>query len=89
MTGFIPAAPGWYVDTDGDLDPVIAWLPATSPEGDDTLLPLVPDGRGLTPWVVNAKFIKDFNCRITYLPNHDPAEQEVTASDTEPKDSHE
>lgn len=73
MTNLIPAAPGWYVDTDGTLDPVIAWNLSTNSEGDDTLLPYVPDNRGITPWLVKESFIKEFNSTIVYLPNHDPA----------------
>ncbi|MFD1660003.1 hypothetical protein ACFSL4_17820 [Streptomyces caeni] len=75
MTDLIPAAPGWYVDADGELEPVIAWTTATNSEGDNTVLPLVPDNRGLTPWLVNENFIKEFNCKIVYLPNYDPAEE--------------
>ena len=72
MPDLIPAVPGWYVDTDGALDPVIAWTRAINSEGDDTLLPVVPDGRGLTPWLVSEGFLKEFNGQIVYLPKHDP-----------------
>lgn len=73
MADLIPATPGWYLDTDGNLDPVIAWAHTTNSQGDDILLPLVPDNRGVTPWLVKESFIKEFNCRVVYRPNHDPA----------------
>lgn len=72
MTDLIPAAPGWYLDTAGDLDPVIAWTTAINSEGDVTLLPLVPDGHGITPWLVKEGFFKEFNCRVVYRPNYAP-----------------
>ena len=87
MTNPIPAAPGWYVEIDGDLDPVIAWVPVADSDGNGTLLPLVPDNRGHTPWLVSEDFLKEFNVRIVYRPNHDPDENPATAE--RPKDSHE
>jgi hypothetical protein len=73
VSDLIPAAPGWYLETAGDLEPVIAWTPAIDSEGKDTLLPFVPDNRGITPWLVTEDFIKKFNGKVVYLPNHDPA----------------
>ncbi|MFH9012658.1 hypothetical protein ACH4C6_14870 [Streptomyces sp. NPDC017943] len=79
MTDLIPAAPGWYVhfqgDGAGELEPVIAWQPDTDHEGNPTLLPILPDSRGITPWLVPAQRFAEFELKVVYRPNHDPAEE--------------
>lgn len=77
MTDLIPAAPGWYVhfqgDDDRELEPVIAWKAEPDHEGSPTLLPVLPDLRGVTPWLVSAQRFAEFNLKVVYRPNHDPA----------------
>jgi hypothetical protein len=78
----IPAAPGWYVRGDLALDPVIAWQPATTTEGESTLLPIVPDSHGLPPSVMSEDYLKQGHCKIVYLPHYDPAD-DYHAAETE------
>ncbi|WP_030606291.1 hypothetical protein [Streptomyces achromogenes] len=77
MTDLIPAAPGWYLKTDGDLDPVIAWQPGvqhTSAGGDPTvLLPYIANGPGLAPSLVSAESFERVGWEVVYLPSYDPA----------------
>lgn len=66
----IPAAPGWYLQSRavGATDPIIAWLP--SADGNrPTLLPFVPDGRGCTPTLVDAKALAECEWEVVYLPS--------------------
>lgn len=79
LMNVIPAAPGWYLqsETVGATDPIIAWLPATD-EHQPTLLPFVPDGRGFSPTLVDAKALKEHDWQIVYLPNYDPATDDGT-----------
>ncbi|MET9762062.1 hypothetical protein ABZ016_23900 [Streptomyces sp. NPDC006372] len=74
MPNLIPAAPGWYLRSEavGATDPIIAWLPSI--DGDaPTLLPFVPDGRGYSPTLVDAKALAEHEWEVVYLPNYDPA----------------
>lgn len=78
MTTFIPAAPGWYVHESDDggegLDPVIAWQPTTSADGEAILLPVVDAGPGSPPFVLSEEAFKFCNRSVVYRPSHDPGD---------------
>ncbi|MDX2696851.1 hypothetical protein [Streptomyces ipomoeae] len=79
MPDFIPAAPGWYVsehiDGETDLDPVIAWKPATTSSGEDTLLPVVNGGVCVPPIVLDEASFQQHGRHVVYRPSHDPAKE--------------
>lgn len=89
MTAPIPAAAGWYLKSDGDLSPVIAWLPSLQSEanGPDTriLLPYITNGAGMPPSLVPCKSFESVEWEVVYLPNYDPA-TDTTYSVTPPKE---
>ncbi|MER5892306.1 hypothetical protein [Streptomyces sp. NPDC001876] len=76
-SGFIPAAPGWYVhetDDDGEsLDPILAWKAATTADGEDTLMPVVNGGVLVLPVVLDEGAFQHCGRSVVYRPNHDPA----------------
>ncbi|MER6199816.1 hypothetical protein ABT234_20905 [Streptomyces sp. NPDC001586] len=76
MTDLIPAAPGWYVESDliEALDPVVAWSPTVDSNETPVLLPYVDGGVGFPPFRLSLKDFDEGEWRTVYRPNHDPAQ---------------
>lgn len=91
MPEFIPAAPGWYVSeylaSETDLDPVIAWMPAITRGGEDTLLPVVDGGNFCLPIVLDEDSFKSYRRHVVYRPNHDPGAATAAANSTTSKET--
>ncbi|MCI3272127.1 hypothetical protein [Streptomyces cylindrosporus] len=92
MPEYIPAAPGWYVaeyiDGEIDLDPVLAWKPAVTSGGEDTLLPVVDGGSYCLPLVLDEASFKSYARHVVYRPNHDPGASTAALNLTTSKETH-